>query len=439
MTPEEAEIMAESLQRKEKRIQEQAFALQKAQAEMEQQQNLGSAIMDQIAQRLSVLDVFAEKLERINQQVQEIQEPARIDSREPLPPQGTPQNSLPRVRSVGDLRPEPSPIRFKDAVDAIPKFDGHRMSVFHFSKICERTLDLIPLYHEYHLVQMIINKLQGHAYSAVEGIEFHSVFELTRHLKRIFGPNKSADQYRGELANIFMKPNEAILDYIARVKELRGIILDFETDESGFIHDSVRERIDETCMTSFVNGLPSELLMRVKIERCATFDECIVAAIQISHQIRAESARGRPAKDNRIFRADYPQGFRSQQFNVYQEEPRPVSILKRDSNMPRPFIKPLVPGQPGPNFPTRVCFHCKDPGHFRNECPKLMMQGRPPANSRPILGAQNPENFRSVPNPDARRNEIPQGRPTSAGPSTARVNAVMVPENLENNEELLTN
>lgn len=74
------------------------------------------------------------------------------------------------------------------------------MLVFHFSKICERALDLIPIYHEYHLVQLIINKLQGHAYSAIEGVECHTVLELTKRLKLIFGPNKSADQYRGELA-----------------------------------------------------------------------------------------------------------------------------------------------------------------------------------------------------------------------------------------------
>jgi len=84
-----------------------------------------------------------------------------------------------------------SPIRFKDAVNTIPEFDGHKMSVFHFSKICERALELIPQYYEYHLVQLIIIKLQGHAYAAVEGHEYATVLELTRRLKKIFGPNKS--------------------------------------------------------------------------------------------------------------------------------------------------------------------------------------------------------------------------------------------------------
>jgi len=111
-----------------------------------------------------------------------------------------------------DIVDQPSPIRLKDAIDTVPKFDGHKMSVFHFSKICERALDLIPAYHEYHLVQLIINNLQGHAYSAIEEVECHTVFELTKRLKLIFGPNKSVDQYRGELANVTYR-NKNFISY----------------------------------------------------------------------------------------------------------------------------------------------------------------------------------------------------------------------------------
>jgi len=175
---------------------------------------------------------------------------------------------------------QPSPIRLKDAIDTVPKFDGHKMSVFHFSKICERALDLIPAFHEYHLVQLIINKLQGHAYSAIEGVECHTVFELTKRLKLIFGPNKSVDQYRGELANIYIKQNENIFDYISRVQERRTAIIDGESDLSGNIGERSKDAIEATTMHSFVNGLPSDLLVRVKLEHPRTFEESISTAIQ---------------------------------------------------------------------------------------------------------------------------------------------------------------
>lgn len=98
-----------------------------------------------------------------------------------------------------------SPIRLKDVAESIPRYDGHKMSVFQFCKTCEKALDLVPRAQEYYLVQLIINKLQGHAYQAVEGSDIRFVSELTRRLKHVFGPNKSLDQYRGELGNAYMK------------------------------------------------------------------------------------------------------------------------------------------------------------------------------------------------------------------------------------------
>lgn len=143
-----------------------------------------------------------------------------------------------------DVMDQPSPIRLKDAIDTVPRFDGHKMSVFHFNKICEHALDLIPIYHENHLIQLIINKLQGPAYSAIEGVEFHTVLELTKRLKLIFGPNKSVDQYREELGNIYMKQNENIFNYIVRVQELRTAIIDGESDLSGNISERNRDAIE---------------------------------------------------------------------------------------------------------------------------------------------------------------------------------------------------
>lgn len=160
--------------------------------------------------------------------------------------------------------------------------------------MCERALELIPAYQEYHLVQLIINKLQGHAYAAVEGTEYQTVRDLTRRLRSIFGPNKSTDQYRGELANIYMMPNENVLDYVERIKELRTAIIDGETDRSGYIDQTLKDNIERNVSDSFVNGLPSDLLLRVKLEsRYSTFEDRIESAVQLSKTLEAENARKR--------------------------------------------------------------------------------------------------------------------------------------------------
>lgn len=41
----------------------------------------------------------------------------------------------------------------------------------------------------------------------------------------MFGPGKTVNEYKGELATIFQRPGEDILDYIERVKDLRLAIM----------------------------------------------------------------------------------------------------------------------------------------------------------------------------------------------------------------------
>lgn len=322
-----------------------------------------------------------------------------------------------------------SPIRLKDALDTISKYDGHKISVFHFSKICERAPELTPQYHEYHLVQLVINKLEGHAYAVMEGIEFNSLFELTRRSKKIFGPNKSVDQYRGELANIFMKPNENIFDYIIRIQELRTAIVDGETSAIGYIDKNVKDNIEQTVTTSFINGLPSDLLVSVKLEQCYTFEDCMITAIQLLKTIEAENARKRIiSRPNISPCADYPyvDGMPRQSMKN-----NPTEFSPPRSNA-TPFIKPLVSGTPGPNYPsTKICRYCKTPGHFMNECRKLAYKRATEGNySQPSTSynQNNSGNVQGVPERnDARRNETQIGRPTLVQPTPVNTTLIQEP------------
>lgn len=150
--------------------------------------------LEQLEKTLSSMQFMPEQLDTLNR---------RIASMQPSSGRDTPDVHY-QKEAVQDEIGHQSPIRLKDVVDSIPKYDGHKMSVFQFCKMCERALKLISGKQEYYLVQLIINKLYVHAYAAVEGVEYSYVFQLTQRLKEVFGPNKSADQYRGELANIFM-------------------------------------------------------------------------------------------------------------------------------------------------------------------------------------------------------------------------------------------
>lgn len=86
-----------------------------------------------------------------------------------------------------------------------------------------------------------------------------------------------------------MKQNENIFDYIARVQELKNAIIDGECpDEDGLYN------IEHKAAISFVNGLPPDLMVRVKLEQCHSLEANIVAAIQLSKTMEIENIRRRP-------------------------------------------------------------------------------------------------------------------------------------------------
>ena len=434
MNPAELEGISRRLIEKERMLREHAQALRLREEEVERRRreieqgrppvdtNIDSRL-NSMRQAMTTLTVdLPERLDDMSQRITNLDEKINHGTFRTL------RDGEPRLRTRepgpgSPTEPPTSPIRLKDVIDSIPKYDGHKMSVFYFCKMCERALKLIPQNQEYHLVQLILNKLQGHAYAAIEGSEYTTVHELTKRLRKIFGPNKSTDQYRGELANIYMKNNENLFDYIERVKELQTAIVDGESTDYGTIDSTTRAAIEFTTKESFINGLPSDLLIRVKLEQCYTLEDTITITIQLSKQLEAENLRKRSYQNkektyNYSYRADAPQNRGPSLSNIartagnFQNASNSSSSNpQRGSVGPSPFIKPLVPGRPGPNTP-QVCFYCKTPGHFMSECRKLAYR----RNMEGAAGAATPDsgNATSVPGTSGvDRDATPPGRPVT--------------------------
>lgn len=411
----EIETISKNLHEKDKLLREQSEALKeraeslkKRELELEERTTNSSTnqstpdlselktIIASFQQELSTLRILPDQLNSLQQYVYNMQTQTSPSEASPSPPRNfetqptfaeyrgpeqTFSNQLP-------TRVEKYPIRLKDVADSIPKFDGHKISIFQFSKMCERALRLIPPDQELFLVQLIIGKLQGHAYTAVDGSEFFTVNTLMRRLKDVFGPNKSLDQYRGELANTYMKYNESIFDYIERIKDLRTAIIDAEIAFQGYMSEIIAEQVDRTVLTSFINGLPSDLLIRVKLEGYETLDDAFMKTIQIKKAMEVEALRQRPSFPNRPSlppRADTSY-LRPKLSPETSNNFTPRSILQRPKQPSEiPFIKPLIPGQPGPNRPSPpVCHYCKLPGHFIADCQKLAYKRSLNENSGPV-------------------------------------------------------
>lgn len=420
----EAEILKERIAIRERTLREQAEALRENQEELEEirrdTEMAASGSTEDLDSRVARIEQVTAALASLPGQIKllcaqvkgmQVAEPAHDAPNMFYEERPRPESSLSERRET--IRDTSTPIRLKDVIDSIPKYDGHKISVSNFCKACERACKLIAPHQEYHLVQLIINKLQGHAYTAVEGTDYSKISELTKRLRQIFGPNKTVDQYRGELANIYMKPNEDILDYIERVKELRTAILDGET-YNGYLDEYVRQSIERSAFDSFINGLPADLLVRVKLEMISTgssLDSAITCAIQLSKTLEAESLRKRATgyRPGPPFRADVGHMEykpRASQENIHNGK----FVAGNVNNRYVPFIRPLIPGQAGPNAPReRICFYCKNPGHFANECQKL-------AERRSATQEQNNAgNAASVPVTSGVRRDAPQiGHPSTS-------------------------
>lgn len=140
-----------------------------------------------------------------------------------------PRENERRERSM----PETPRISFREVTESIPMFDGYNISLMQFARACKRAREIMPPSSEYDLTRVLINKLRGRAYYAVEDEPCTSITQLLNLLNGAFGASRTIDQYRGELSACYLKPGEHMLDYVSRIKELRTLILDAERRENG--------------------------------------------------------------------------------------------------------------------------------------------------------------------------------------------------------------
>jgi len=200
------------------------------------------------------------------------------------------------------------------------------------------------------------------------------------------------------------------------VQELRTAIIDGESDIAGNIDDMTKDAIEATTLNSFINGLPSELLVRVKLEHPHTFKESISTAIQLSKTIETENIRKRTIfRPNFQPRADLPNNYTqpSRQNPVNSNADNRYRSGNGNTTSQPPFpstpAKPIFPGQPQLNYQTKICRYCKTPGRLIHECRKL-------AYRKAQEGTQQPGNLgnaQGVPiRNDVRRIDLQPGRPT---------------------------
>lgn len=102
------------------------------------------------------------------------------------------------------------------------------------------------------LTKLISCKLRGRVYAAVENFDYYTIESLCDLLTDAFGPRMDIE-IKDDLAQIYIRKGEHILDYIGRVKDLRRAILDCDRDLVG-----TRE-VDVLTAKRFIKRLPNQL------------------------------------------------------------------------------------------------------------------------------------------------------------------------------------
>ncbi|KAG7196393.1 hypothetical protein KM043_000397 [Ampulex compressa] len=394
LSAEEIEVLTRALNEREKKLrilEQQADAAQK---------KLGSVQLDgaEIMRQFARLNKNIEDL-RQRQEIPRSETPSTIAYNPSTPSHGL---------SAETNNSYAGGIRLRDVVESIPHFDGYNVPISQYVRACKRARDTVPPSAEYDLTKLLVNRLRGRAYLAVEDEACENITQLTDLLIASFGSLKSVDHYRGELSMIQQRRNEHMLDYISRVKTLRSAINDGERKERGILPESVRLEVDKLAMRSFCRGLPWEIRLQLEVLKPASLCETFAAA----RRIDVEMERGRERENLRTNRpSERPEyqvtcslcrnpGHTRGDCRVRLRDVTRDREMLHDRNLynaPCNFSNNSLPPTPGryPDFSARrpreyqnfdhnrpapayqrpqneipVCNYCKNPGHELRDCRK---------------------------------------------------------------------
>lgn len=238
----------------------------------------------------------------------------------------------------------------RDALELVPKYDGHNIPVWQFARACKRAKESIPLIDEAHFVRMLRNKLSNHAYLAVEDEIHPTVEKFVDCLKRTFGSGRSSNYYRGQLSMAYKKQNEHILDYIGRIKDLRTAIIEGDqTNLDRSLNELEITSIDSFALEAFYEGLPREYRIELRAEGYNDFADACTKVLLINRRLEREEIRNKSTRN-------------------YRDNSVPANSMRsqRDNFTTSPNASP----NPPTNGAQKICSFCKRIGHLIHECRK---------------------------------------------------------------------
>lgn len=258
----------------------------------------------------------------------------------------------------------------RDALEAIPSYDGRNIPFVYFVEGCEEALSMITPSQELNLVRAVRNKLKDDAHRSILGKTFNNMQEFVEFLRTKYGSRETVYEAQGRLAYLCQRKDERVVAYANRVRELGKRILDAQNRETGQISAEFRNSIDKHLKSSFLRGLNKEII----ISRDGSFDEIESRAIEAEKELETVNMI------RRVVLAE----------NTSTEKGASVRRIEAK---------------------TVICQYCHKKGHTADKCWQL---NKPQANRNEI---QNRSGF-SQNNYNDNSNNYKQSPPTMRNPNT---------------------
>ena len=172
-------------------------------------------------------------------------------------------------------------LALQSALSSLPLFDGSRPSLRSFVYDIENAKGFLPVETKEELfVRGVIAKLKGAAKDCVDGCSFKKVDDLIKHLKSHFSRGRDFKSYHQELAKLVMLPDETVREYGARVQYLERGAKATLADKNQSA-EAIKQLMDAVNpVECFIDGLPSDLEMRVSARKPGDLETAIEYAVE---------------------------------------------------------------------------------------------------------------------------------------------------------------
>ncbi|CAK9799211.1 hypothetical protein ANTPLA_LOCUS1935 [Anthophora plagiata] len=173
----------------------------------------------------------------------------------------------------------------QQAVANIPQFDGNNIPLKDFLLDVQNSAYCLPPTCDGSFTRAVISKLRGEARDSICDLQFRTINDLVRHLKRRFSSGKTYEYYQQEISNIRMKRNESVYAFYDRLRILINGIYHCLKDTYGDDESNMLRPVKSTAINAFIRGLPDELARAVEARDPDDLEKALEIAIKVEERM----------------------------------------------------------------------------------------------------------------------------------------------------------